>query len=139
LKLSKTPSMQSTALSFFHLGSTATIRVSEAGRSPVFKNQCCSRPNRLNQALTQYMVTVFSETFLATRQLLQMLGYFGREAGSSPPSLSSALGGKRTALSSPPIPPRPPGDAVSRRKTMNYEHESIPGSGGWFVNSPSQD
>jgi len=65
LELSKAPSMQSTALSLPPKGSAANIR-------EVFKNQCCTGLNRLNQALREYMVTIFSETFLSTRDFLQV-------------------------------------------------------------------
>lgn len=61
LKLVAAPAMQSATLSLPHLGSTANV-------GEVFKNQCCTRLDRLNQTLTQHMVTVFPETSLSARQ-----------------------------------------------------------------------
>lgn len=122
LKLSKTPSMQTTTLSLPHFGSTANVR-------EVFKNQRCARPNRLNQSLRKHMVAIFTEPFLSARKFFKMsFSRFRAFAFQSPTQLKCCmfylLPIIRTVLAPSAINSR-------RNNTQVHTYNLIGGNGFW--------
>lgn len=72
LKLSEAPTMQSMTLKFTRMSSTANIRVSEAGRSPVFKDYSCTFTYRLHQSFRKDMIAIAAKPCLSAGQLFEM-------------------------------------------------------------------